>query len=109
MTNRILDLVVLNHRLDPVVTELRVHVKVESLTPTTQILGNMIGPQCKYANTIEIPYALREIARGDDQVELRVTIPEPAWWDPQSPFLYRGLVQLWQDKELCKPRVELFH
>jgi beta-galactosidase len=29
----------------------------------------------------------------------RVIIPEPAWWDPQSPFLYRGPIELWHGGE----------
>src|SRR5207253_518712 len=34
-------------------------------------------------------------------IELRVIIPEPSWWDPESPFLYEGPLELWQDGVLC--------
>ncbi|HTK77168.1 MAG TPA: hypothetical protein VL371_18015, partial [Gemmataceae bacterium] len=27
----------------------------------------------------------------------RVVIPEPSWWDPESPFLYTAVVELWGD------------
>jgi hypothetical protein len=27
----------------------------------------------------------------------RIVIPEPAWWDPQSPFLYYGPAELWEE------------
>ena len=107
MTNRILDVVVMNHRLDPVETELRVHVKVENLTPETQIRGRLTGPRCPYASTIEIAYPLREVERID-HIELRVVIPEPSWWDPQSPFLYDGTIELLQDGVACG-RVAIRH
>jgi hypothetical protein len=100
-------MVVVNHRLDPVETELRLHVKVADLTPTTQIRGRLLGPRCVYASTIEIAYPLRELAR-DGHIELRVVIPEPSWWDPESPFLYEGAVELWQDDVLCD-RAEICH
>jgi len=101
MTNRILDVVVLNHRLDPVETELRVHVKLENLTPATEIRGKLSGPRCPYATTIEIVYPLREVGRAG-HIELRVVIPEPSWWDPQSPFLYEGAIELLQDGVSCE-------
>jgi hypothetical protein len=107
MSNRILDVVVLDHRLDPVATELRVHVKVENLTPSTEIRGRLSGPRCRFASTIEIAYPLREVARAD-HIELRVVIPEPSWWDPQSPFLYEGALELLQDGVSCE-RVSLRH
>jgi hypothetical protein len=107
MTNRILDVLVLNHRLDPVETELRVYIKLAEITPTTQIRGRLTGPRCLYTSTIEIAYPLREIARTD-HIELRVVIPEPSWWDPESPFLYDGTIELSQDGESCG-RAELRH
>lgn len=103
MNNRILDMVVVNHRLDPVETELRVHVKVENLTPTTEIRGRLSGPRCPYASTIEIAYPFREVERSE-HIELRVVIPEPSWWDPESPFLYEGAIELLQDGASCERR-----
>ena len=100
MTNRILDVVVLDHRLDPVETELRVFVKLAELTPATEIRGRLNGPRCLYASTIEIAYPMREVARSD-HMELRVVIPEPSWWDPESPFLYEGALELLQDGIAC--------
>lgn len=100
MVNRILDLVVVNHRLDPVATELRVYVKLADITPATQIRGQFLGPRCAYASTIEIAYPLKEVSRGD-YLEFQARIPEPSWWDPESPFLYKGVLQLWQEDAMC--------
>jgi len=38
---------------------------------------------------------------GDPTLSLRVIIPEPSFWDPESPFLYEGMIELWQNKERC--------
>jgi beta-galactosidase/beta-glucuronidase len=107
MTNRILDLVVHNHRLDPIETELRVYVRVAQLTAATQIRGRLVGPRSEYATTVEIAYPLRESAR-DDHIELRVLIPEPNWWSPQSPFLYTGAIELFEGETACE-RVPISH
>src|ERR1051325_1000379 len=107
MTNRIRDVVVVNHRLDPVETELHVHVLAETLTRTTEVRGRLTGAHCAGSSTIEIAYPLRELERSD-HVVLRVVIPEPSWWEPETPFLYTGPLELWQDGQLCQ-RVQISH
>lgn len=107
MTNRIRDVVVLNHRLDPIETELHIHVKVDELTEATAFKGRLIGPRSAHASTIEIAYPLRECERLD-HVVLRVIIPEPSLWEPKTPFLYEGPLELWQGGILCE-RVAIRH
>lgn len=107
MLNRIRDVVVVNHRLDPVETELAIHVLLEKLTPATELKGRLTGPRCAYSSTIEIAYSVREILRGD-HIELQVVIPEPSWWEPETPFLYVGSIELWQEGEFCQ-RVPIVH
>jgi beta-galactosidase/beta-glucuronidase len=41
-------------------------------------------------------------------LEFRVIIPEASWWEPKTPFLYEGPVELWQDGVLCDRR-EISH
>ncbi|HZZ82218.1 MAG TPA: hypothetical protein VFE62_27215, partial [Gemmataceae bacterium] len=98
--NRIRDIVVVNHRLDPISTELHVHIKLDAITPTTALKGRLIGPRSMHATTIEIAYPLHEIERSD-HIVLRAVIPESSWWEPRSPFLYEGPLELWQDDVLC--------
>ena len=107
MLNRIRDLVVMNHRLDPVETELAIHVLLETLTPATELKGRLTGPRCAYSSTIEIAHSVRKIQRSD-HIELRVSIPEPSWWEPETPFLYAGSIELWQEAEFCQ-RVPIVH
>ena len=107
MGNRIRDVAVVNHRLDPHETELRVVVDIEGLTPTTQIKGRLIGPRNVYRSTVEVAYPLREIERGK-HIVLQAFIPEACWWEPKTPFLYQGPLELWQDGLFCE-RVEISH
>jgi hypothetical protein len=107
MTNRICDVHVVNHRLDPHETELRLIVEVEELTPPTQIRGRLMGPRSLYSSTVEIAYSLKEIERTN-RIVLRAIIPEPSLWEPKTPFLYQGPLELWQDGALCDRR-ELSH
>ena len=55
--------------------------------PGAEIRGRLAGPTCPYSTTIEVAYHVRAN---------RIVIPEPAWWDPQSPFLYRGRFEVWR-------------
>jgi hypothetical protein len=105
--NRIRDIVIVNHRLDPISTELHVHVQLDEMTPTTTLKGRLIGPRSMHRSTIEIAYPLHEIDRTDHLV-LRAVIPEPSWWEPSSPFLYEGPLELWQDGALCE-RITIRH
>lgn len=54
--------------------------------PTVEVRGVVTGPSCEYSSTIEIALTIRNS---------RVLIPEPAWWDPESPFLYHGRLECW--------------
>jgi hypothetical protein len=37
-----------------------------------------------------------------------VVIPEPSWWEPETPFLYRGILELW-DAGQATDRTEIIH
>ena len=101
MKNRILDAYVATHHADPAGAELRVVVRSERVTPATAIKGRLMGPRSPYANTVEIAYPLRELARTD-HILLRVLMPEPNFWQPKSPLLYEGPLELWEGDERCE-------
>lgn len=76
-------------RLSPTEAELLVTTDGDG-----QIVGTVHGPICRYSTTIEIAYPLRPVAADRPrQVAARVVIPEPSWWDAESPFLYAGSVE----------------
>jgi hypothetical protein len=104
MSNRILQVQVREHSLDPAQAELWITVAAERMTPTTELRGRLMGPRCLYAATVEVGYPLRSFSRRPDGVEglaARVVIPEPSLWEPECPFVYQGTVELWQDGERC--------
>ena len=109
MDNHIVRVNVWPTRLSPAEAELRVVVRPQQLTSTTQVHGRLMGPRCRYTSTVEVAYALRESSReyekeGEPCIGLRVIIPEPNFWEPQSPHLYEGSVELWQGRQLTDQR-----
>jgi hypothetical protein len=67
-----------------------------------------MGPSCPYSSTVEVAYPLRPLPDECEALACRVVIPEASLWEPESPFLYRGPVELWQDGVRCD-RVTLSH
>jgi hypothetical protein len=96
MDNHILGVTVQDRVLTPATAELVVTVRVATRSPRAEVRGRLMGPQCPFASTVEIAYPLRPLP-GGDELAARVVIPEPSLWDPQSPFLYEGPVELWED------------
>lgn len=110
MTNRIREVHVSNPLLDPATTHVWIAVYPDELTSTTQVRGRLMGPRCVYATTVEVAYPLREISReyattGTPRITVRVVIPEASFWDPESPFLYEGPLELWQGGQCCEQRL----
>jgi hypothetical protein len=106
MLNRIDQIEVSNRSLIPAEAEVWITVSPEHASPTTEVRGRLMGPRCTYASTIEVAYPLRQLPPGRGPAESpglvrRVAIPEASLWDPSSPFLYEGPVELWQDGCRC--------
>lgn len=108
--NEIIAVHIQNHVLTPTVAEVWIQVHVSKQTATTEVRGRLMGPRCPYATTIEVAYALRPLSQPPDKAGIwsRVIIPEPSWWDPQSPFLYEGPIELWESGE-CIDQQTLRH
>ena len=107
MNNRICAIRLADARLEPVEAQVTITVRPERVTPATQVRGRLTGPRCPYTTTVEVAYPLRDQGRQAGAAEgqtitLRVVIPEPSFWDPQTPFLYEGPVELWQDGQLVE-------
>lgn len=87
-----------NQSLSPTEATILLHVAVSPSAAPAELRGRLIGPRCRYASTVEVAYPLRP---ANKQI-LRGVIPEPCFWDPQSPFLYQGHLELWSDGELLE-------
>jgi hypothetical protein len=104
MPNRIHRIHVRDRSLDPAQAELWLIAETDHVTATTELHGRLMGPQCRYAATVEVAYPLRPLVRRPEGLSgpaARVVIPEPSLWDPQGPFVYQGTVELWQDGQRC--------
>jgi beta-galactosidase/beta-glucuronidase len=99
MTGPIRDITVAPVRLTPAEAVLAIELQCAALQPTTEIRGRLMGPNCLYSTTIEVahPLHMTDRERGHPpKVRGRIVIPEPAWWDCESPFLYHGPIELWE-------------
>jgi len=102
MPARIDDVTIKPVRLTPTEAELAVEVTYSAAPPACELHGRLIGPTCAYSTTVEVAYPIRRahVSRDDPRKLIgRVVIPEPSWWDPDSPFLYGGKVELWHDNQ----------
>src|SRR5438094_6704067 len=91
-------------RLSPAEAEVWVLVEATEITPATDVRGRMIGPRCPGVTTIEVAYPLRPFPRppeGVPPLSRRVVIPEPSLWEPNQPYVYRAVVELWEDGQPC--------
>src|SRR6267142_5264573 len=88
------------HRADAMEAELWITASADDVSATGELRGRIVGPRCEGRTTIEVAYPLRAFARKSaERVELaaRVVIPEPSLWQPDHPFVYDAVVELWQD------------
>jgi hypothetical protein len=106
MPNRILQIDIRDRLTDPRQPEIWVRVVPEHRNASTEIRGRLMGPRCRYASTVEVAYPLRPFPRPIDdtppELSRRAVIPEASLWEPTSPFLYEGPLELWDGDELCE-------
>lgn len=113
MTNRIRNVVVRDHRIDPMEAEIRITVEPAEMTASTEVRGRFVGPRSIYGNTVEVAYPLRELPKTSASpdipgITVHAVIPEPNLWDPATPFVYDGLLELRQNGK-CVDRAEIRH
>jgi hypothetical protein len=92
----------LTSRLQPAQADIRIAVAPEGSTKDVELRGKLVGPRCLYASTVEVAYPFRPIPADAldchaERLNMRVTIPEPSFWEPATPFLYKGHLELWQN------------
>lgn len=104
MANRIKHVRISQRSLSPVEADLLIEVDADAKSPDFELRGRLVGPTCPYSSTIEVAYPLRMLPLTGETSLLhgRVVMPEPSWWDPTSPFLYRGRIELWQADRLLE-------
>lgn len=90
--------------LDPTKADLQLRVQLDASAAGMELRGRLIGPRCCYSSTIEVAYSLLTIAVDAEDSSIvcgRIIIPEPSLWDPESPFLYFGRLEIWEGGQRC--------
>lgn len=76
-------------RMEPVLAELHLRITPDPMElPEGRV--RLLGPSCLYASTVEIAYPAHPLGRPG---ETRILLPEPSYWEPESPFLYHLIVE----------------
>jgi hypothetical protein len=104
MSNKLGQVSVHVHRLSAAEAEIWLLIEAERVTPMTEVRGRLVGPRCPGVTTIEVAYPLRPFPRQPEGVPLlsrRAVIPEPSLWEPERPYVYRAVVELWEDGQPC--------
>src|SRR5262245_54539932 len=107
MTNRIVNLELIQKRATSAAAELWAVVTPERLTPTTEVRGKLVGPRRPGATTLEVAYPLRPVpgvADADRTLTRRAVVTEPNLWSADAPFEYELTVELWQEGVRCDAR-----
>lgn len=92
---------VLCHTLTPTEADLRITLVSQDLVGGLEAGGRLVGPHCHFSTTVEVAYPLRPLPLQPEQptrLTGRVIIPEPCFWEPDGPFVYRGQLEVRQGK-----------
>jgi hypothetical protein len=104
MSNKLRQVTAQVRRLSAAEAEVWLLIEAERVTPTTEVRGRVVGPRCPGVSTIEVAYPLRPFPRppeGVPPLSRRVVIPEPSLWETGQPYVYRAVVELWEDGREC--------
>lgn len=82
---------------------------VDAALDGLKITGRVEGPKCRYSHTLpaRIPVRFRGVRTSDGKVELarpelvgEAIVPDPNFWTPELPFLYRAIVEVRRGDEI---------
>jgi hypothetical protein len=99
MPNSIQRIELRDHSLVPPEAEVHLTVVPSFVNTGTEVRARLMGPRCRFTSTVEVAYHFRPllIPTAQPALTLRAIIPEASYWEPQTPHLYAGPVELWQD------------
>ena len=89
--------------------EARVYARIQSDDPAERnssairISGQLIGPVCEFSQTLPAKHQFIEFQGTDRQPAAlaQAIVPDPCFWTPELPFLYRAELQLHIDGEIA--------
>ena len=76
--------------------EARVYARVARDSDNSmRLTGSIVGPECAYAHTLTSPVSFRA-RRGEQEIVAEALVPDPCFWTPEMPYLYRVNIDLEQ-------------
>jgi hypothetical protein len=91
--------------VSPAAADVWFRVAVQRVTAGTEVRGRVVGPRSLYQQQRVESWPMRSVRHREQAGEsliARTAIPEPGLWSPDNPLLYRVVVELWQDRQLCE-------
>lgn len=91
--------------VSPLEADIWFQVFVQRATSGTEVGGRIVGPRSLFAQRASVVSPLRSVwLKQAEQPALmaRTAFPNPKFWDPMDPALYRVVVELWQDGQRCE-------
>jgi hypothetical protein len=75
--------------------ETRVYARLagEAMKPGMRLTGSLAGPFCRYAQTLPATIPLIDLGPGASLLAQAI-VPDPCFWSPELPYLYRANVEL---------------
>jgi hypothetical protein len=75
--------------------ECRLYARIEGCDPSDgwQLSGTLLGPECRFAQTLPATYRWRDLGPGRALLA-EAFLPDPCFWSPQLPHLYRASLEL---------------
>lgn len=77
-----------------------------------RLSGTIVGPTCKYSSTLQtkIPFHHRGYTQCGRRTALlaEATVPDPCYWSPELPFLYRAVGEVSGDATGQQPFDQIF-
>jgi hypothetical protein len=69
-----------------------------------RISGQLIGPVCEFSQTLPAKHRFIEIGQGAEPQRatlIQAIVPDPCFWTPELPFLYRAELQIQYGSEIA--------
>ena len=74
--------------------EARVYARVARDSDNSmRLTGLIVGPECAYAHTLTSTVSFRP-RRGEREIMAEALVPDPCFWTPETPYLYRVNIDL---------------
>jgi hypothetical protein len=76
----------------------RLELAADELNCGLKLSGRVVGPDCAFSHTLPARMPMMDRS-GEGVLLLEAVVPDPCFWTPELPFLYRAEIELGQKNE----------